>query len=108
VEEKRSKRSTENERPARARSERNRRRRHSDVEISRFAAPIVADRAAEFWDDDALDVTIEIPRAADSAPVLRLEGDVLAWFKSQGSDWHSRMNAVLRAHMTRARGVVRD
>ena len=108
MEEKRSKRSTESEKPARPRSERSRRKRPTDVEVSRFAAPLLADRASEFWDDDALDAAIDLRRPADTAPVLRLEGEVLAWFKSQGSDWHSRMNAVLRAHMARARAVPRD
>ena len=108
MEEKRSKRSTESEKPARQRPERSRRRRPTDVEVSRFATPMLADRVTEFWDDDALDMAVDVPRAADSAPVLRLEGDVLAWFRSQGSDWHSKMNAVLRAHMTRSRGVPRD
>ena len=108
MEEKRSKRSTESDKPARSRSERTRRKRPTDVEVSRFATPMVADLASDFWDDDALDVSIGLSRPADSAPVLRLEGDVLAWFRSQGSDWHSKMNAVLRAHMARARGVQRD
>jgi len=108
VEEKRGKRSTENEKPARSRSERSRRRRRTDVEVSRFAAPMLADIASEFWDDDALDVSIDDLRPADSAPMLRPDADVLAWFRSQGSDWQSRMNAALRAHMTRARAVPRD
>ena len=108
MEEKRSKRSAENDKPARSRSERSRRKRRADVEVSRFAAPMLADLASEFWDEDALDVTMDDLRPSDSAPVLRVEGDVLAWFRSQGSDWQSRMNAVLRAHMARARAVPRD
>jgi hypothetical protein len=108
VEEKRSKRSTENEKPARSRSDRSRRKRRTDVEVSRFAAPLLADIASEYWDDDALDVTVDDLRPADCAPVLRPESDVLAWFRSQGSDWQSRMNAVLRAHMSRARSLPRD
>lgn len=30
---------------------------------------------------------------------LRLDGDVVDWFKSQGSGYQTRMNAVLRAFM---------
>ena len=108
VEEKRSKRSQENDKPARPRSERSRKKRPTDVEVSRFSTPIVADQASEFWDDDSTDVVLEVPRAADSAPVLRLDSDVLAWFRSQGSDWPSRMNTVLRAHMTRSREASPD
>lgn len=29
---------------------------------------------------------------------LRVDADVLAWYRSQGSGWQTRMNAVLRAH----------
>ena len=29
---------------------------------------------------------------------LRLDQDVLAWFKAQGSGYHTRINAVLRAY----------
>ena len=30
---------------------------------------------------------------------LRIDADVLDWFKAQGDDWQDRMNAVLRAYM---------
>lgn len=30
---------------------------------------------------------------------LRVDEDVLAWFKAQGPRYQSRMNAVLRAYM---------
>lgn len=30
---------------------------------------------------------------------LRVDSDVIAWFKSQGSGYQSRMNALLRAYM---------
>ena len=34
---------------------------------------------------------------------LRVDRDVLAWFKSLGSGYQSRMNAALREHMDRSR-----
>jgi uncharacterized protein (DUF4415 family) len=34
---------------------------------------------------------------------LRVDKDVLAWFKSLGSGYQSRMNAVLRDHMDQSR-----
>lgn len=34
-----------------------------------------------------------------SALSLRVDSDVLAWFKNQGKGYQSRMNAVLRAYM---------
>lgn len=30
---------------------------------------------------------------------LRIDSDVVEWFKSQGSGYQSRMNALLRAYM---------
>jgi uncharacterized protein (DUF4415 family) len=30
---------------------------------------------------------------------IRLDGDVLAWFKSQGRGYQTRINALLRAYM---------
>jgi uncharacterized protein (DUF4415 family) len=34
---------------------------------------------------------------------LRLDADLVAWFKAQGPSYQARMNAVLRAHVERAR-----
>ncbi len=41
------------------------------------------------------------PRKA--AISLRLDADVLDWFKAQGGGYQTRMNAVLRAYMEAAR-----
>ena len=30
---------------------------------------------------------------------LRIDSDVIAWFRSQGAGYQSRMNALLRAYM---------
>jgi uncharacterized protein (DUF4415 family) len=38
---------------------------------------------------------------------IRLDADVVDWFKSQGPGYQTRMNAVLRAFMGAIRGVVR-
>ena len=35
---------------------------------------------------------------------LRLDADVVAWFKSQGEGYQSRINAALRAHVGRKVG----
>ncbi len=34
---------------------------------------------------------------------LRIDADVLAWFKAQGGKYQTAVNAALRAHMTRGR-----
>ncbi len=35
---------------------------------------------------------------------LRIDEDVLAWFRAQGRGYQTRMNAALRAYMEHARG----
>ena len=55
------------------------------------AAPIMP---IEWWRE----ATLVIP--AKKVPVsVRLDRDVLTWFKEQGPRYQSRMNAVLRAYM---------
>lgn len=36
-----------------------------------------------------------------TSTTMRLDSDVLAWFKQQGKGWQTRMNAVLRQEMLR-------
>ncbi len=38
---------------------------------------------------------------------MRIDGDVIEWFRSQGKGWQTRMNAVLRAYV-RAHGGVKS
>ena len=38
------------------------------------------------------------PQPPKTAVSLRIERDVLEWFKAQGSGYQTRMNAVLRAY----------
>jgi uncharacterized protein (DUF4415 family) len=50
-------------------------------------------------DPDAVDTfwrnaKVQYPKAA-----VRIDADVLAWFKRQGPDWQARMNEVLRAYV---------
>ena len=52
------------------------------------------DRA--FWDN----VHVVRPAEAPKVPIsMRLDPDVLAWFKQGGKGYLSRMNAVLRAYV---------
>ena len=41
-------------------------------------------------------------RPTKTSTTMRLDSDVLAWFKQQGKGWQTRMNAVLRQEMMRA------
>ena len=43
---------------------------------------------------------------AKVATSMRVDGDVMEWFKGQGRGWQTRMNAVLRAY-AKAHGGVR-
>ena len=70
----------------------------SDAAIRRSAPPELADLPADFW-DHAVPV---MPEA--KVPIsLRVDGDVLAWFRDEGPRYQSRMNAVLRSYMESAR-----
>jgi len=48
----------------------------------------------DFWDD--ADIIVPEPKEAIS---IRVDRDVLAWFRKQGPGYQSRMNAVLRSFM---------
>ncbi len=69
-------------------------RRVSDAEIARTAPPELANLPADFW------VGAEVVEPVAKEPIsLRVDVDVLAWFRAQGPRYQSRMNAVLRAYM---------
>ena len=70
-------------------------RNMSDEEIARTSPPELANLPADFW--DSAKMVIPIPKEAIS---LRVDEDVLAWFRKQGPLYQSRMNAVLRSYVT--------
>lgn len=49
----------------------------------------------EFWKSARL----VMPPQGKKQITLRLDADVVAWFKSRGERYQTRMNAVLRAYM---------
>ncbi len=75
----------------------------TDEEIDRAIAedPDAAPILDEEWFKNA---TIFIP--AKAATSMRIDSDVMDWFRSQGRGWQTRMNAVLRAY-ARAHGGVK-
>jgi uncharacterized protein (DUF4415 family) len=86
-------------RPRRGRADLNRLRQMSEHEIARTAPPELADLPAGFW------AGARVVHPVSKQPVsLRLDSDVLAWFKMQGPRYQSRMNAVLRSYMAAMRG----
>ena len=68
------------------------------AEIRRSAPPELADLPEDFWDDGEL-----VTPASKQAISLRVDEDVLDWFKDSGPRYQTRMNAVLRSYMARMR-----
>jgi uncharacterized protein (DUF4415 family) len=81
-------------RPVRSRSDRARIDRWSDAEIERMAASDPDHPALDdaFWQD-----ADHLPRK--QAISIKLDDDVLAFFRRQGRGYQTRINAVLRRYM---------
>ena len=81
--------------PSRGSADLPRIRRMSEREIARTSPPELADLPADFWESATL--VQPVPKQPIS---LRVDADVLDWFRKQGPRYQSRMNAVLRAYMS--------
>jgi len=93
-----SKPSPAHDRPVRGRADLVRLRQMSDREIRRTSPPELADLPEGFWADAA------VVNPVLKQPIsLRVDRDVLAWFKAQGPKYQSRMNAVLRSYVAAVR-----
>ncbi len=89
-----SKLSRKNEKPRRGRAKLASLRKASERSIARTSPPELADLPADFFDQAFL------VHPSPKQPIsLRVDQDVLLWFKKQGPRYQSRMNAVLRAYM---------
>ena len=73
-------------------------RRISDAEIARTSPPELAELPPDFWDDAVL--VVAGPKQAIS---LRVDQDVLDWFRSNGPRYQSRINGVLRSYVSAMR-----
>jgi uncharacterized protein (DUF4415 family) len=71
----------------------------TEEEIARTSPPELADLPDDFWDD--AEVITPPPKEAIS---LRVDRDVLAWFRAGGRGYQTRMNAVLRSYMQAKQG----
>ena len=72
--------------------------RVSDAEIARTSPPELADLPADFWEA----ATLIVP-SAKKAISLRVDEDVLVWFRQSGPRYQTRMNAVLRSYVASMR-----
>ena len=88
------KRRHEESTPSLGRADLPRLRRTTESEIMRTSPLELADLSASFWDRALL--TVPVRKQAIS---LRVDADVLEWFKQSGPRYQSRMNAVLRSFM---------
>ena len=70
----------------------------SEREIHATSPPELANLPDDFWD------AATIVEPAPKQPIsLRVDADVLRWFKTQGPKYQSRINAVLRSYMSQRR-----
>jgi uncharacterized protein (DUF4415 family) len=67
----------------------------TEEEIERLVPPEYANLPDDFWDDAVL-----VYPPGKEPISLRVDEDVLAWFRKNGPGYQSRMNAVLRKFMT--------
>jgi uncharacterized protein (DUF4415 family) len=76
-------------------------RKTTERTIRRTSPPELADLPADFF------AAAAIVHPTPKQPIsLRVDEDVLKWFKAQGPRYQSRINAVLRAYMAaRQRGA---
>jgi uncharacterized protein (DUF4415 family) len=68
-----------------------------EADIARTSPTELANLPDDFWADAELVLPV-----AKQAISLRVDEDVLTWFRSLGPRYQTRMNAVLRSYMTQA------
>ena len=73
----------------------------ADIERAIDEDPDAAPRLDEEWFRNA-EVGFAMSKVATS---IRVDNDVMDWFKGQGRGWQTRMNAVLRAYAKAHGGV---
>jgi uncharacterized protein (DUF4415 family) len=85
--------------PSRGRAQLGKLRRVSDATIERTSPRDLRDLPADFWK------SAQVVEPVAKQPIsLRVDEDVLDWFKAQGPRYQSRMNSVLRSFMTQTNG----
>ena len=80
--------------PSRGRADLDRLRRMTEVDVRDTSPPELANLPADFWDSAEM-----VEPVRKQAISLRVDEDVLAWFRQRGPRYQSRMNAVLRSYM---------
>jgi len=97
---KRTKKPLETEQaPPRGRADLERLQHVSEEEIEQTSPPELTDLPPDFWDD----AEVVYPPAKEAIS-LRVDRDVLTWFRERGPKYQTRMNAVLRSYMQSMEG----
>ena len=88
--------------PRKGRADLRRLRRVPEAEIARTSPRELKNLPLDFWASaTVVDPVAKLPIS------LRVDADVLKWFKSQGPRYQSRINAVLRSFMAHTATPVR-
>lgn len=66
----------------------------SEAEIEATSPSDLNDLPVDFWDD----AEVFTPPAKEAIS-MRIDRDILEWFRGQGPRYQTRMNAVLRSYM---------
>jgi uncharacterized protein (DUF4415 family) len=83
--------------PSQGRAQLAKLRRMTDAEIKRTSPPELRNLPKDFWDD-----AVPVLPSSKIPISLRVDADVLEFFRESGPRYQSRMNAVLRSYMERA------
>ena len=67
----------------------------TEEDIMRTSPPELADLPDDFWDDAEL-----VPPIVKEPISIRVDEDILEWFRQRGPRYQSRMNAVLRSYVS--------
>ena len=80
--------------PSRGRANLARLRRVSDAEIARTSPPELRAIPDDFWQEARV-----VTPVSKQAISIRLDTDVIEWFRATGSKYQTRINAVLRSYV---------
>jgi uncharacterized protein (DUF4415 family) len=92
-----SSRSARPKTPSRGRADLARLRRMTEAEIEQTSPPELRNNPEDFWKDAR--VVVPVTKEAIS---IRLDHDVIAWFRASGPRYQSRINSVLKSYITHA------
>ena len=80
--------------PTQGRADLARLRRMTEREINRSSPPELRDLPDDFWQEARV-----VTPVAKQAISIRLDTDVIEWFRATGPRYQTRMNAVLRSYV---------